>query len=211
MDNNAFSAGVEPGGLRTQGEIKLLLCYLLKSVNCDVSDSLLLYTVQKHGLANYFETKNALADLVANESIQMLPAAENKQEPVYCIAEKGALLADSLASSLPRSVREKAVNTTLTVMSHAKLKQENQVEFHTVDRGVLVECHISDGVSDMMTITIRVPDMMQANEIKKRFQSNPLSYYRAMTALLAGEKKMVRDVLLELDNAVADDASQLDE
>lgn len=101
----------------------------------------------------------------------------------------GRLLAESLSTTLPRSVREKAVNAVWTVLSQAKLQQENQVFFHETEHGILVECHISDGASDMMTITLRVPDTLQAGEIKKRFQRDPLIFYRTMTALLAERKK----------------------
>ena len=30
--NDTFAAGVEPGGLRTSQEIKILICYLLRTV-----------------------------------------------------------------------------------------------------------------------------------------------------------------------------------
>ena len=32
MQNDAFTAGVEPGGLQSKDEIRILLCYLLTSV-----------------------------------------------------------------------------------------------------------------------------------------------------------------------------------
>ncbi len=192
MDNDAFIAGIEPGGLRTRAEIKILICYVLNSIHFPIPDTLLTDAIQTNGLANYFETKNALADLLANQSILLTDGGGEQ----HCqITDKGRLLAESLSTTLPRSVREKAVNAVWTVLSQAKLQQENQVFFHETEHGILVECHISDGASDMMTITLRVPDTLQAGEIKKRFQRDPLIFYRTMTALLAGEKKMVSELL----------------
>ena len=52
MEFDAFSAGVEPGGLRSQSEIRLLLCYLLKSVDLPLSRSMILSVIQDSGLAN---------------------------------------------------------------------------------------------------------------------------------------------------------------
>ena len=37
MDNNTFSEGIAPGGLRDRAEIKLLVCYLLKTLNKPLS------------------------------------------------------------------------------------------------------------------------------------------------------------------------------
>lgn len=54
MAYDAFTAGVEPGGLRTRDEIRILLCYLLTSVNAPLSREDILQSVQGLGLANYF-------------------------------------------------------------------------------------------------------------------------------------------------------------
>ena len=54
MAYDAFTAGVEPGGLRTRDEIRIQLCYLLTSVNAPLSREDNLQSVQGLGLANYF-------------------------------------------------------------------------------------------------------------------------------------------------------------
>ncbi len=37
MEYDAFTGGVAPGGLRSKSDIRILICYMLKSVNAPLS------------------------------------------------------------------------------------------------------------------------------------------------------------------------------
>ena len=39
MEYDAFTGGVAPGGLRSKSDIRILICYMLKSVNAPLSRS----------------------------------------------------------------------------------------------------------------------------------------------------------------------------
>ncbi|MDD6175570.1 MAG: DUF4364 family protein [Firmicutes bacterium] len=195
MEYDAFSAGVEPGGLRSQSEIRLLLCYLLKSVDLPLSRSMILSVIQDSGLANYFEAAAALEELSESGS---LIVAENSADPTYRIAQQGAMVADTLAERLPVSVREKSVSAALSLLSRTRREQENKVVFQKQKKGLVVQCHISDGDSDMMSIDLRVPDLLQAELVKKRFQSDPSAFYTAVLALLTGDPYLLGELQKEL-------------
>lgn len=55
MEYDTFTAGVGPGGLRTKNDIRVLLCYLLASVNVPLHREDILSILQEYDLANYFE------------------------------------------------------------------------------------------------------------------------------------------------------------
>ena len=55
MSFDTFDEGINPGGMRSKNEIRILICYLIKSVKAPVSKELILESLQKDGLANYFE------------------------------------------------------------------------------------------------------------------------------------------------------------
>ena len=57
MKQDAFSAGVEPGGLWHKNDIRILLCYILASVGAPLSRQDLSRIIQEKGLANYFEVE----------------------------------------------------------------------------------------------------------------------------------------------------------
>ena len=52
---DAFSQGVEPGGLRSKTQIKLLVNYLVANIREPINSSTIIEALQVHGLANYFE------------------------------------------------------------------------------------------------------------------------------------------------------------
>lgn len=52
MEFDAFDAGIELGGLRNREEIRLLICYLLKTIDKPLEKSQLNDAVLENGLAN---------------------------------------------------------------------------------------------------------------------------------------------------------------
>ena len=66
---DAWSEGVEPGGLRNKDEIKMLICYLLKTIDQPISMEQIGNIMQDQGIANYFEAMDAVSDLISNGSI----------------------------------------------------------------------------------------------------------------------------------------------
>ena len=63
MDKDAFTGGVDPGGLWTKNDIRILICYILASVNAPLTGEDISGIMQGKALANYFETGDALAGL----------------------------------------------------------------------------------------------------------------------------------------------------
>ena len=59
MRRDAFTGGVDPGGLWVQNDIRILICYILDSVQAPLSQEDLSRSVQGRGLANYFMTARA--------------------------------------------------------------------------------------------------------------------------------------------------------
>ena len=59
LEYDAFDEGIEPGGLRSRNEIKVLVCYLLKSIEQPISKQLINEILQENSLANYFEINQA--------------------------------------------------------------------------------------------------------------------------------------------------------
>ena len=70
LEYDAFDEGIEPGGLRSRNEIKVLICYLLKSIDQPISKQLINEILQENGLANYFEINQAVIDLVKAGSLE---------------------------------------------------------------------------------------------------------------------------------------------
>jgi hypothetical protein len=188
---DAFTAGIEPGGLRTKNEIRILICYLLNSVGVPLSKDGIIAIMQDNGLANYFE----VADAVAEMSEKGILCRDSGHPDAFTLSDNGKIIAKQLDTALPPSVRNKAVGTALRLLAEAKRERENRVEFIRVDKGYHVICHISGGDMDLMKITLYVPDLNQANMVKKNFHRSPEIVYRMLLALLTGRNDMAAGLI----------------
>ena len=98
--NDAFTAGVRPGGLTSSTEIRLLLCYLVKNAG-PIARQEIENALMEEALVNYFEIGSCLDDITRQQLVTV-------QDNVYSITDKGRKVAQELAYDLPRSVRERA-------------------------------------------------------------------------------------------------------
>ena len=191
MAFDAFTAGVEPGGLRSQSDIRLLICYMLASVKDPLDKNDIVMILQDQGLANYFEAASALADVLAKHNADTLP-----DNPELCVAnETTAEISRQLETTLPPAVRDRAVTGALTLLAKAKREQENQVEIEKQPDGYNVTCHISGGARDLMSFTLFVPDQYQARIVKKNFHRNPEMVYQVMLCLMTGNNDYLETLL----------------
>ena len=190
MQQDAFSAGVEPGGLWHKNDIRILLCYILASVGAPLSRQDLSRIIQEKGLANYFEVEDALATLLKQGNI-------TQDEQGFCAVTRGGLeIANSLDATLPLSVRDKALEAAFTLLADARSHRENRVEVAPLETGFQVTCHISGGEGmELMSISLFVPDSAQAELVKERFYRDPEQVYKLLLSSLTGDTAYARSLL----------------
>lgn len=192
MKFDAFSAGIEPGGLRNTKEIRILICYLLVSVNAPFRKEDIIEILQENGLANYFEITTALSDLIEKGNIVL-------ENDVCSPGESAKMIAKQLDSTIPTAVRQRTLSAALRLLSKVKREQENAVEINHTDLGFQVICHISGGDMELMSLSLYVPDLQQANLVKQNFQKDPDIVYRAMLAAVTKDEKLMMETLTEMN------------
>ncbi len=191
MKYDAFAAGINPGGLRTKTEIRILICYLLSSVQEPLSKEALTAILTENGLANYFETAEALGDLAEKGILTV-----GKGQPrMYSAGGSARMIAGQLETELPPTVRRRALCAAVSLLGKVKREKENTVEIRKTSRGFLVTCHISGGEEDLMSVSLRVPDRMQADLVRENFQRSPETVYRVFLALMTGDRTAAADLL----------------
>lgn len=191
MKFDAFTGGIEPGGLRTKNEIRILICYLLTSVNTPLAKSDLISIAVENGLANYFEVADAIAEMTENGIV----AASGENGELCSATEKGYMISKQLDSELPTTVRRKALGAAVNLLAKQKRERENRVEISPEGKGYRVTCHVSGGQTDLMNFSLSVPDLAQANVVRDNFQSYPETVYRMMLALVTGDLGIASDIL----------------
>lgn len=182
MSQNVFTGGVDPGGLWTTTDVRLLICYVLASVDAPLTEEDLCGVIQGRALANYFEAADALAALVQLGHVQPGPAG-------YTVTATGREVARDLDTALPLAVRDKALETALALLALGRSKREHRVEVaESESGGFQVTCHLSGGAGlELMRLTLFVPDKAQARVVEERFYQNPSLLYRRVLATLTGD------------------------
>lgn len=186
MARDAFTGGVEPGGLWNQNDIRILICYVLDSVDGPLSREELGELLQQKGLANYFEVGDALGALEGQGHITV-------EDGLCRVGETGREIARTLGDTLPLSVRDKALEAALLLLAQARARRENRVEIEEGEKGYRVTCHISGGEMDLMSISLYVPDRLQAELVRQNFHKDPEGAYRLLLSFLTGDRTYVKD------------------
>ena len=182
---NAFDAGVEFGGLRNSADIKILICYLLKSIGKPLTRKNMIDAITGNGIANYFEVNQGLSDLVRNNCLTSEGTLENQR---FTLTDQGREVADTLAGSLSINVRKRAVQETLALLTRLRRESENKIDIQPLDNGgYSVSFTMLDGMDKLMTLELYVADRFQADQLKNNFLEDPAGLYSMILSRLAGE------------------------
>lgn len=182
MEFDAFDAGIELGGLRSRDDIRLLICYLLKSIDAPMTRQMLNDSMQEDGLANFFEVGQAIEELLKTGNIT---ADILDDEEVITVTEKGREAAELLQTSLPRTVREKAVNSAIRLTTRAKVERDNKIEVKKEDDGgYTITFTLFDRGTELMKLSIYVVDSLQLETVKQNFINDPVKVYSSIITSL---------------------------
>lgn len=173
----AFTAGVKPGGLTDDTQIRILLCYLVKTAGPLTRDTLQGALLQEQ-LVNYFEFADALADV---EKQQLVTVNEEEQ---FVITQKGSTVADTLALDLPRTVRESAIRAVMQIQSWRHKAAMNRARVEEDEGEFTVWCAIGDLGSDVFRLQLAMPDRLTAETIKNNFTAHGSEIYSKLMDML---------------------------
>lgn len=173
----AFTAGVKPGGLTDDTQIRILLCYLVKTAGPLTRDTLQGALLQEQ-LVNYFEFADALADVEKQQLVTQ------NSEGLYSITEKGSTVADTLALDLPRTVRESAIRAVMQIQSWRHKAAMNRARVEEEDGEYTVWCAIGDLGSDVFRLQLAMPDKLTAETIKNNFTAHGSEIYSKVMDML---------------------------
>ena len=185
--NDAFTAGVRPGGLTNSTEIRLLLCYLVKNAG-PISRTEIENALMEEALVNYFEIGSCLDDITRQQLVRVTPGPDGVER--YAITEKGRKVAQELAYDLPRSVRERAVAAVLRSQTWARKEAEYSARISEKPDGhCSVRCTIKALDQELFCLDLGTPDRLSADLVKKQFILNGNEIYQMLITKLTEETK----------------------
>lgn len=194
MAFDTFDEGINLGGIRSKNEIRTLICYLYNSIQKPMDKNTIVEAIQEKGLANYFETTACFDDLIKHNNIKLV----DEKEKLYFITDNGKMVAEQLDSTLANSVKEKAYICAVELLKQKRIEKENAVTITKTNKGYTVNCKISGGDVDLISLDVYAPDKNQAKIIKKNFHKNPETLYNILISSLTGNKKAISESLEEI-------------
>ncbi|MEG2814214.1 MAG: DUF4364 family protein, partial [Oscillospiraceae bacterium] len=155
---NEIVAGIGVGGLKDKYEIKILICYLLNSIEIPLSKEQLNYIFQGESFVNYFSFCDALNELLQNGHISQKVNDKNSNEEIYYLNELGVETAQKLKNSLPKSLKDNVITAAMQLIAKNKSGKENEVSIEPYKNGFMVHCIFHDIDFDLMRLDVFAPD-----------------------------------------------------
>ncbi|MFI3140958.1 MAG: DUF4364 family protein [Clostridia bacterium] len=181
METNSFDLGIAPGGLREKADIKLLVCYLLKTIGKTLTRTQINDAFQENQIANYFEINAAISELIEGGQVG---CEDIDGEQYLTVSLRTSIEVLEIENLLPRSIREKAVNAGLKIYNRDKIKKESEVEVVDLRQGHHVTFRIFDMGTKLFELTIYVADSSQIEIVKTNFFDNAVSIYSDLISAL---------------------------
>jgi hypothetical protein len=139
-------------------------------------------SMQEDGLANFFEVGQAIEELLKTGNITTDIIDD---EEVLIVTQRGREAAELLQTSLPRTVREKAVNSAIRLTTRAKVERENKMEVKKEDDGgYTITFTLFDRDTELMKLSIYVVDSLQLETVKQNFINDPVKVYSTIITSL---------------------------
>ena len=181
MERDAISVNVGKGGLKSTAEIKVLVLYLLMSVDEPVPSNQIADLLHIEMIANTFEVNEAFAQLHKNGLIDEVDGLKE----CYLINEKGRDVGQTLQSSVPFTIREKSVRLLKKMLQRNRHMKETEIIIsHEDDGSIKVTCSAIENGSVIMSFFLQAADDAQAIRIKENFLDDPANVYRTLIDML---------------------------
>ena len=165
------------GFIHEKLDIKILILFVLRRLPEVVDPETLLELCQCDDGIGYFDYAECLSELVESGHIV-------HEEDGYRITEKGARNADAVESSLPYSVRMKALRLLAPVEERMRRAAMITARHESGKDGCQVELAVSDGKGEILRMKMLCAGEDQARQIEKRFRKDAEGYYQRIMEML---------------------------
>ncbi len=188
------------GFIHEKLDIKILILYILRRLPGTVEPETLLELCQCDGGIGYFDYSDCLNELVETGHVE-------ESEDGYRITGKGVRNADAVESSLPYSVRSKALKLIAPVEERLARAAMIIARHSDGDGGCIINVtssgslmplpaaplrkirRCSDGKGEVLHLRFLCAGDEQAKLIEKNFRRGAEDYYQRIAALLSEQKE----------------------
>lgn len=188
---NTFNEGVRPGGLTSSTEIRILLCYLLDSIEHPVSRQQIEEVLLGEELVNYFVLAEGLGQLLQQKLVA-------EKDGLFFITDAGRTVGRDLAKDIPKTVREAAVRGVIRAQHYAAKAAVNNSTIQKTGQGYQVLCSIGDAKGKLFGLELYMPDELTAQTVRQSFIEGGDEVYKLVLAALTGDTQLAAKTITSL-------------
>jgi len=170
------------GFIHEKLDIKILILFILSRLPAEVEAETLQDLCQSDSGVGYFDYSQCLAELVETGHV-------TEGEDGYIITDKGRRNAAAVESSLPYSVRSKALRHIAPVEERLARSAMIKTGHEVNELGCTVSLSMSDGKGEIIALRLVCADEGQAKLMERNFRRSAEDYYQRIAAMLSEEKR----------------------
>lgn len=196
--NDVFRAGVGPGGLTNDYELKVLICCMLKECRQTIPCADLLDIIVAEELGNYFEAASAAAGLEKSGHI-------TSDQEGFALTTVGKNAADELGPTLPPAARDKALAALERYfVFHASSSAANaSADIRPSGSGYYLELSLAGDMGRvLLRLELFLTDKKSCDALARRFAADPIFVYTGIVGLLTGNVETPDDLSRLLRGAI---------
>ena len=169
-------AGVGAGGLRETRDVKILVCYMLKSAGAPLTREKIA-EILTHGVTDYFTFSAAFEELIAMGHL-------TEGAKGFSLTPLGTATAERLQNELPLTLREKVAEEASLALQLMQQEGALQTEIIPHGEGYHVRCVMADGDLVFLDLSFYAPDLASAERIRRRLREQSTGVYTALMQIL---------------------------
>lgn len=168
-----------PGVIYDDDRIRLMILFALITAKKPITRAVLCNIIMYDALAEYFSILENLSALISADLVVEHGHKETDIKLLY-ITDYGKETFEELKQRLALSVREKIACSALKAMSN--YNRENSVigERYAKDDGYIADLTLMEGKTELMKLSVFVPNELQSAAIIKHFKSHPEIIYKTI-------------------------------
>lgn len=181
---DAFTNGIEKGGLRNKAEINLLVNFIVAKVGVNVTEDVIENALFTAGIANYFE----VAEAVYNAKKKGFLVEDG--EGYLSATDECKRLIEMVEDDLPQHIKEHSLEIVRKAAKIEFNKKETETAVHEAEDGTFdITLRILGKKSDLMALTINMPTEDEARHAREKFLLDPLKIYDSVLISLFNDLK----------------------
>jgi hypothetical protein len=169
----------------------MLICYILAELRAPMRFDQLHEVMEERELVNYFELVRAVDGLRSSGHLAM---AESGDTALYAVTPLGIEMAGIFETTLPPALRERSLAAADRLLKRQRRLKELSVEIEPSGAGYQMRFAIPEEGEALLSFSLFAATMEDCERMRRRFLNDPVFIYRAVTALLTGDERMLEGV-----------------